>query len=99
MRKRTDDLHYVMADKPGKVVVSSLSRQFTADGFTVDVQIYKVEGNEGWTLEVGIDSETSVMWTIAFPTEQSAWEEFEQAVNTVGLRPLIEDDGPMATIH
>jgi hypothetical protein len=80
--------------------LSPLSQQFTEDQTSVDVMIYKIEGNDGWTLEVAIDEETSVTWTELFPTDQEAWDEFEGAVREVGLRRLIEaDDGELATLH
>ena len=52
-----------MADRSLKIYVSPLSTQFTEAGTTVDVQIYKLEGNDGWTLEIGIDDDTSIAWT------------------------------------
>ena len=83
-----------------KITVSPLAQSFTDDRITVDVQIYNIEGNDGWTLEVVVDEETSVVWTELFPTDQEAWDEFSGAVREVGLRRLVEaDDGDVATIH
>jgi hypothetical protein len=62
--------------------------------------IYKIEGNDGWTLEVALDEQTSVTWTELFPTDQEAWENFSRAVQQVGLRQLVDADyGEESTIH
>lgn len=88
-----------MADRSLKIYVSPLSTQFTEAGTTVDVQIYKLEGNDGWTLEIGIDDDTSIAWTQSFPDDQSAWDEFVQTVEAVSLKKLLEADGEEATVH
>jgi hypothetical protein len=46
-----------------RVDVSPLSHEFTADGLTVDVEIYKIDGNDGWTFEVAVDEDTSIVST------------------------------------
>lgn len=69
----------------GKIDVSPLSHEFTAEGLTVDVEIYRIDGNDGWTLEVALDDDTSIVWTTPFPTDQSASDESVHTVN--GHRP------------
>jgi hypothetical protein len=89
-----------MTDEPPKAEISSLSQQFGDNEMTVDVMIYKIEGNDGWTLDVAIDEETSVTWTELFTTDQEAWDDFARVVQEVGLRRLIDaDDGDEMTIH
>jgi hypothetical protein len=89
-----------MTEEPLKGNISPLSQEFTEEEITVDVMIYKIEGNDGWTLEVALDDETSVTWTELFPTDQEAWDEFTSAVAEVGLRQLLDtDDAEEATIH
>lgn len=89
-----------MVGKTPKVEVSSLSREFADDGITVDVQIYRIEGNDGWTLELVVDEETSIAWTHLFATDQEAWDEFANGMADVGLRALLEaDGGEEATVH
>lgn len=89
-----------MTEEPLKGEISPLSQEFTDDQITVDVMIYKIEGNDGWTLEVALDDETSVTWTELFPTDQEAWDDFSRAVQEVGLRRLVDaDDGEDFTIH
>jgi hypothetical protein len=81
-----------MSAAPIKAEISPLSKEFTAEEITVGVMIYKIDGNDGWTLEVALDKETSVTWTELFPTDQEAWDEFTSAVADVGLRELLDID-------
>lgn len=89
-----------MTDSVPKVEISPLSQEFTDERITVDVQIYKIDGNDGWTLEVVIDEQTSIVWTEVFANDYDAWEEFSEAVQAVGLRRLLDgEDDEEATIH
>lgn len=89
-----------MIEEPLKGEISPLSQEFTDNGITIDVMIYKIEGNDGWTLEIAIDDETSVAWTELFPTDQEAWDDFIRGVQEVGLRKLIDgEDREEVTIH
>jgi hypothetical protein len=89
-----------MTDTTPAADLSHLSREFTDGDITVDVLIYKIEGNDGWTLEVALDDETSVTWTELFPTDEEAWEDFTRAIEEVGLRRLVDgDDSEEVTIH
>jgi len=89
-----------MTEEPLKGEISPLSQEFTDEQITVDVMIYKIEGNDGWTLEVALDDETSVTWTELFSTDQEAWDDFSRAVREVGLRRLVDaDDGHDVTVH
>ena len=79
-----------------KVEISPLSEEFTANGIKVDVQIYKLEGSDGWTLEIVVDEETSIAWSTSFLTDQAAWEEFTYGETDVGLllESHDENEGP-----
>lgn len=56
--------------------LSPFSQQFTHENISVDALMYKIDGNDGWTLEVAVDNETSITWTELFPTDQQAWDDF-----------------------
>ena len=91
-----------MSDPDPKILKSPLSNMFTSDGITVRVEIYRVEGAQGWTLELIDPNWNSVVWDELFATEDEAMEEFLTGVQDVGLASLLEpddDDPPMATIH
>lgn len=93
-----------MSKRDPKIVRSALSCKFTADGMTIDVEIYQLEGAVGWVLELAEPDGSSTVWEELFPTDQAAWEEFEQGVREVGLTALLDadgdedDDGP-PTLH
>ena len=91
-----------MTDPNPKFLRSPLSNKFTSDGITVRVEIYMIEGTQGWTLELIDPNWNSVVWDELFATDDEAMEEFLSGVQDVGLASLLEpDDGnpPMATIH
>ena len=88
-----------MADYPN-VVRSPLSQEYTEEEISVRVEIYKVEGTEGWTLEVVDQDGGSTVWQDVFTTDSAAMAEFTEGVQALGLAQLIdpdEDDG--STVH
>jgi hypothetical protein len=88
-----------MTEDP-KIIVSPFTCQFTEDEITVDVQIYKLEGGEGWSLELVDEENNSTVWEDLFPTDQAAWEEFQSGVNDIGLVALLRaDEGDAKTVH
>lgn len=62
------------------IVDSSMSRKIVEDGITFDVQIYKIEGTNEWSLDVVTPDGTSVVWDDLFADDEVA---FEEAVNTI----------------
>lgn len=57
-----------------------MSRKIVEDGITFDVQIYKIEGTDEWSLDVVTPDGTSVVWDDLFSDDEIA---FEEAVNTI----------------
>lgn len=73
-----------------EIQISSLSREFTDKGITVQVDIYRLAGsNDPWILEVIDAEENSLMWEDPFATEAEAWTEFLRAVEEDGIAMLI----------
>ena len=88
-----------MTEDP-KIIVSPLSCQFTQNGITIDVQIYKLEDGEGWSLELVDEENNSTVWEDLFPTDEAAWHEFQTGVTAIGIAALLQaDDGEAATVH
>lgn len=88
-----------MTEDP-KIIVSPLSCQFTEDGITVDVQIYKLEDGDGWSLELVDEENNSTVWEELFSTDEDAWHEFEAGVKEIGLAALLQaEEGDGETIH
>jgi hypothetical protein len=89
-----------VSDKNPKIIMSPLSRKFSADGLTVDVDVYKMDRSLGWTLEVVDEDSNSTLWNCEFSTDWAAWEAFEQAVAEEGLAKILLGDGEEpSTIH
>lgn len=91
-----------MSKREPRIVRSALSRKFTSEGMTVDVEIYQPEGSAGWVLELTEPDGSSTRWEEPFPTDQAAWEEFEQGVREIGLIALLdvgEDVDAPPTLH
>jgi hypothetical protein len=89
-----------MGEQDPKLIISPLSCQFTEDGITIDVQIYKLEDGEGWTLELVDEENSSTVWEELFPTDEAAWREFEAGVMEIGLAALLQaEDGDDNTLH
>lgn len=80
-----------------KLIVSPLSREFSCDGITVRVFIYRVETEYGWVLEVADKNDMSTIWEGKFPTDRAANEFFLRTVETEGLAQITSDDSP--TLH
>jgi len=73
-----------------EIQISTLSREFTDEGITVQVDIYRLAGsNDPWILEVIDAEDNSLMWEDPFDTEAEAWAEFLRAVEEDGIAMLI----------
>lgn len=67
-------------ERDPNIVDSSMSRKIVEDGITFDVQIYKIEGTDEWSLDVVTPDGTSVVWDHLFTDDEVA---FKEAVNTI----------------
>ncbi len=70
----------MVIERDPNIVDSSMSRKIVEDGITFDVQIYKIEGTNEWSLDVVTQDGTSVVWDELFADDEVA---FEEAVNTI----------------
>jgi uncharacterized protein len=69
-------------------VHSPLSRRFTRDGTTVEIQIYE-DGKAGWLLEVIDEFRNSTVWNESFMTDQAALAEALNTIDREGIASLI----------
>lgn len=79
-----------MAQRDPNIVRSGLSRRVTQGEVTVDVEIYRLENESGWALEVIDQNGASTVWEDIFPTDDRALEEFETMLRDEGLLGLIQ---------
>jgi hypothetical protein len=78
-----------------EIIESPLSGEFTRDGFTVLVEIYRLSDCDGWALEVADKDKIWTIWKELFDTDQAAFSEFTRTVDADGistfLRPSTAD--------
>ncbi|WP_064695560.1 hypothetical protein [Rhizobium aegyptiacum] len=74
---------------------SELAGEFTDDGVTVLVDIFRTSGsNEDWTMEVVTQSEDLIRWDEPFATDREAFDEFLSVVARDGIRSFLDDEEP-----
>jgi hypothetical protein len=84
-----------MAKKEPKKEHSELSGEFTDDGVTVLVDIFRTAGtNEDWTMEVVDQDEGLTVWDEPFATDRDAFDEFLATVVRDGIRTFLDDVEP-----
>jgi hypothetical protein len=84
-----------MMAKKEKLEHSELAGEFTDDGVTVLVDIFRTSGsNEDWTMEVVTQAEDLIRWDEPFATDRDAFDEFLAVVARDGIRSFLEDEEP-----
>lgn len=68
--------------------MSPLCQKLSADGKTVQVDIYRGNGSD-WHLEVVDESGYSTVWDDQFPTDQEALNEAKATIKDEGISSLI----------
>lgn len=72
------------------LIISSASQRVVVENVPFKVDIYKLEGGEGWSLEVVTEDGTSIVWDDLFDDDRAA---FEEALTT------IQKEGPVAFVR
>ena len=67
------------------IVSSGLSRRVVVDGHTLQVDIYRLETDHSWSLEIVDEDGTSTVWEDLFPSDQAALDEALKAIEKEGL--------------
>ena len=80
-----------MSEREPNLVTSGFSRKFTRDGITVEIGIYRLETEPGWSLEVVNSAGTSTVWDDLFPTYEAAFAEFERTVAEEGMVAFLDN--------
>lgn len=79
-----------MSDRDPNIVKSGLSRKVTQNGITVSVEIYRLEHEPGWSLEVVNASGTSTVWDDLFDTDDAADEAFRTTLDEEGMQAFFD---------
>jgi uncharacterized protein len=72
------------------IVNSGLSRRITVEGRFYQVEIYRLEDDTVWTLEVVDDEGTSTVWDEPFQSDADAFTEVTSAVERDGAAAFRE---------
>ena len=67
-------------EREPNLIISSASQRIIEDGVHFKVDIYKLEGGDGWSLEVVTADGTSIVWDDLFEDDGVA---FAEAVTTI----------------
>lgn len=81
-----------MDDKP-KLEISPLSQSVSSGGRTVQVEIYRLEGETEWVLEVEDEYNNSTVWDDKFPSDAAALTEAKKTILSEGVNSLIGPEG------
>ena len=82
-----------MNEEP-KLEISPLSQQVSSGDRTVSVEIFRLEGESSWTLEVVDEYNNSSVWEDTFETDSAALTEAKKTILSEGVSSLIgPEDG------
>jgi hypothetical protein len=68
-----------------KIIYSSRCTKFAKDGQVVEVNIFRLELETAWYLEVVNEQNTSTVWDDPFETDEEAYAEFFSTVEEEGM--------------
>ncbi|WP_394891098.1 hypothetical protein ACG873_07185 [Mesorhizobium sp. AaZ16] len=87
-----------MQDKSNPtVIVSALCSRVTGGGISVDIQIYRLEHETAWTLEVVDHEGASTVFDDKFETDQAALDAAMRVIEDEGISTFVEDRS--GTLH
>ncbi|MCJ8168877.1 hypothetical protein [Atopomonas sediminilitoris] len=82
-----------MNDEP-TLETSPLSQRISSGGRTVSVEIYRLEGETAWVLEVVDEFNNSTVWDDTFQNDSAALIEAKKTILADGINSLIgPEDG------
>lgn len=80
-----------MSDTEPNLIISSLSRRSTWEGYVLRIEIYRLDDRPSWTLEVVNEEDTSIVWDDVFDTDRQADEKFRSTLTEEGLAAFMDD--------
>jgi len=75
-----------------ETIMSPLCREISGDGTRIQVDIYSVEDESGWFLEVIDEENASTVWDDPFDTDQEALDAMMEIIEKDGIRSFLESD-------
>ena len=78
-----------MSTEP-ELIQSPLSQTITRDGHTLQVDIYRLEEEVDWLLEVVNEEGTSHVWDDRFATDQAALDAVHEAIDEEDIAAFLD---------
>jgi hypothetical protein len=73
-----------------ELIDSPLSRSMEWDGVRLDIQIYRLATERGWTLEVINERGTSIVWDDLFASDRDADAAFRDTLAREGIEAFLD---------
>ncbi|MDI5986018.1 hypothetical protein QLQ85_14565 [Halomonas sp. M4R5S39] len=73
-----------------ELIQSPLSQSITRDGHTLRVDIYRLEDETDWLLEVVNEDGTSNVWDDRFATDQADLDAVQAAIDEEGIGAFLD---------
>jgi hypothetical protein len=80
-----------MSEREPNLITSSLSRRMTWEGYTLRIEIYRLDNRPGWALEVVNEQGTSIVWDDLFDTDRDAYAAFSDTLAEEGIAAFLDD--------
>lgn len=85
----------IMDDEP-VLVDSGLSQEIEVDGYRFEINIFRLEHETAWTLEVVDEDNTSHVWDDTFASEVAALIEAQTELRSLGAKAFMAGEaGPI----
>ena len=84
------NIQQYMSKRDPNLVTSGLSGSQSKDGVSVEVNIFRLEDEGQWTLEVVNEKGTSIVWDAQFADDDAAFRAFEQVVADEGMATFLD---------
>lgn len=79
-------------DEDPNIVTSGKSQKVTIDGLPFSIEIYRLENDKTWTLEVVDEENTSHIWDDGFTSDTEACDAAIKAINSEGAIAFMRGD-------
>ena len=74
------------------IITSNKNQKVLVEDHSISIEIYKLEGASGWTLEVINDQGTSIVWDDLFSTDGDALTMALDTVDEEGLSLFLDNN-------
>ncbi|MFN9633495.1 MAG: hypothetical protein ACK554_08550 [Erythrobacteraceae bacterium] len=80
-----------MSSRDPNIIYSGLSCTITVQGIALDVNIYRLEHDPQWALEVINNEGTSTVWDSLFDSDDEAYAAFQLVVDEEGVQAFLDE--------